>query len=198
MAVFKKGSFSVNLGIVSVGADVDDDDRQVAWRLYAQMVTRVAVRGKLDAEGRDSFSGEILVESLESLHEFFREARELMASYPVGSFGQREKDHLGNFVARMLEVVLRPFLEKWQAYLRAWWQRESHRDNSAGVFPHHVQNRLPGLAELLADWSALRAFMRSAAKELAEAYGFLDVRTALPENLAQLWLAESREVAEWK
>ena len=71
MAVLSKGSFSINLGIVKLGGDLSDEDRQCAWELYTELSTRVAVTGKLsDSECKD-FSGELYIESLASLYNFW-------------------------------------------------------------------------------------------------------------------------------
>jgi hypothetical protein len=41
MATLTKGSFSLNLGIVKLGADLSDDDRQCAWELCTKLSTRM-------------------------------------------------------------------------------------------------------------------------------------------------------------
>lgn len=41
-----KESFSLYIGIVQLGADLSDDDRQCAWELYTESSTRLAVTGK--------------------------------------------------------------------------------------------------------------------------------------------------------
>ena len=45
MPTLTKGSFSLNLGIVQLGGELSDADRQYAWELYTEMSTRVAVTG---------------------------------------------------------------------------------------------------------------------------------------------------------
>ncbi len=84
MPVFTKGSFKVNLGFVQIGGEFDELDRQCAWELYCEIVTRVAVRGSLDADGNEVFDGEVYAESLDSLYNFFLESRQIMKRYPVG------------------------------------------------------------------------------------------------------------------
>jgi hypothetical protein len=46
MPEIKEGSFELNLGFVKLGAKLSEDDRQCAWELYTEIVTRVAVVGK--------------------------------------------------------------------------------------------------------------------------------------------------------
>jgi hypothetical protein len=39
MPVFTKGSFSINLGFVSVGGDFDEQDRQCAWEFDTEITS---------------------------------------------------------------------------------------------------------------------------------------------------------------
>src|SRR5215471_16307429 len=78
MPTLTKGSFSLNLGIVKLGGDLSNDDRQCAWELYTELSTRVAVTGKADDPDCVEFGGELYIESLDSLYNFFREARGIM------------------------------------------------------------------------------------------------------------------------
>ena len=84
MPVFSKGSFSINLGIVSIGGELSEEDRQCAWELYCELVSSVALVGKLDEHGKQVFVGERYDQSLDSLYAFVTEARGLMRRYPVG------------------------------------------------------------------------------------------------------------------
>lgn len=192
MPVFTKGSFSVNLGIVSFGGEVDETDRQCAWELYCEIVSRVAVVGKVDERGNDIFVGEVLVESLNSLYNFFKESRGLMRRYPVGkmSSSHRAENHLGFFIAGMLETVLRPFLEKWQASYRHWWDTQADENLS----PFDRQAQFPGLVELQSDWQAVRRFCREAADELANNYHLPKVTTLMPPEMKRQWQSETARV----
>ena len=68
MATLKKGDFTLNLGIVQLGGELNDEDRQCAWELYTELSTRVAVTGKCCDEDCTNFEGELFVESLSSLY----------------------------------------------------------------------------------------------------------------------------------
>lgn len=171
MAVLNKGSFSLNLGIVQLGADLSDDDRQCAWELYTELSTRVAVTGKPgDAECTD-FNGELYVESLSSLYKFFQEARAIMREFPVGKIDGDNKEHLGVMINRMMEEVLRPFLEKWQVNFRHWWENESN----PRLNPLMRQQEFPELQQFLNDWSAVRWLMRKVQQELVNVYQLVNV-----------------------
>ncbi|OOZ43765.1 hypothetical protein [Solemya velum gill symbiont] len=171
MAVLDKGSFSLNLGIVQLQADLSDIDRQCAWELYTELSTRVAVTGKpFDEECRD-FSGELYIESLSSLYNFFQEARSIMRKFPVGKIDGDNQSHLGVMISRMMEEVLRPFLEKWQVQYRHWWENESNPRLS----PIYRQNEFPNIDEFLKDWASVRWLMRKVQAELVNIYQLVNV-----------------------
>jgi hypothetical protein len=192
MPVFKKGKFNLNLGFVSIGGEFEEDDRQCAWELYCELISRVAVSGKIDDLEKLDFSGEVYAESFESLYRFFQEARQIMRRYPVGTinFDQAPQDHLGFFIASLLEVIIRPFLEKWRAGYRYWWDNQS--DKSLSPFLRPIQ--YARCDELLADWTAVRKFCRDTAKELAETYSLKDVTEIMPKGLRAKWIEETRLV----
>ena len=126
MAVLKKGSFSINLGMVRLGGDLTDDDRQCAWELYTELSTRVAVAGKPSDPECTDFEGELYVESLDSLYNFFKECRAIMRRFPVGKLENDKDGHLGVVISRVIANVLRPFLEKWHVRFRHWWESQSN------------------------------------------------------------------------
>ena len=170
-ATLTKGSFSLNLGIVKLGGDLTDDDRQCAWELYTELSTRVAVTGKPGDPDCTNFDGELYVESLESLYTFFQEARRIMRRFPVGRLSVTQKNHLGIIISRSMEYVLRPFLEKWQVAYRHWWEYQSNPRPA----PLERQTEYPRLKELLGDWTAVRWLMRELQKELVRVYDLVDV-----------------------
>jgi len=190
MPVFSNGSLSINLGIVSIGGTLSEADRQCAWELYCELVSRVALMGKENERGELVFTGELYDQSLDSLHAFFREARILMRRYPVGGItGNSKQNHLGFFIAALLEIVIRPFLEKWQASYRHWWQQECQRLPQTSPFER--QRDYPRLEDMLADWRAVRRFCRDAAKELTRQFKLPDVTAIEPPQVRQQWLKET-------
>ena len=171
MAVLNKGSVSLNLGIVQLGGELSDDDRQCAWELYTELSTRVAVTGKANDADCTDFAGELYIESLSSVYKFFQESRAIMREFPVGQITGDNKDHLGIMISRMMEDVLRPFLEKWQVKYRHWWENESNPRLS----PLERQKEFLELAQLLEDWSSLRWLMGQIQQELVSVYNLVDV-----------------------
>ena len=189
MPVFKRGTFSFNLGFVQIGGELNEEDRQCAWELYCEIVTRVAVRGSLDGESKDDFGGEVYKESLDSLYAFFLEARQIMKRFPVGKIGASDKSHLGFFIVTMLEVVVRPFLEKWHTPVRHFW-----KEADESIPPLERQKAFAHREALETDWAEVREFFRGTAKELAEVYRLKDMTSALPADYRQALLEEGRAV----
>ncbi|MGE0490440.1 MAG: hypothetical protein AB7S38_14625 [Vulcanimicrobiota bacterium] len=179
----------MNLSFAQFGGEIDQEDRQCAWEFYCELTTRVGVRGRLDGSGSDVFTGEILVESLESLCTFFQTSRIIMKKYPVGRVAAGEAN-LGFAIAQLLEFVVRPFLEKWQATYRYWWT--VHQDGRRNPFA--LQAEFPKFEELTKDWVAVRKFCRSAAHELAKAYHLIDLLDLAPDEARQQQVNETAAV----
>lgn len=171
MPEIKKGIFSLNLGLVAVKGEVSEDDRQCAWELYTELVTRVAVTGKQTDRTCRDFTGELYSESLASVYAFFQEARRIMRRFPVGRLDRGVQDHLGILINSVIRDVLRPFLEKWQAEYRFWWDHSSNPQLS----PFERQKQFPRLEEFLTDWADLRRVMRSLQRRLVQVYRLVQV-----------------------
>lgn len=182
MPEIKRGNFSLNLGFLQVHAEVSEEDRQCAWELYTEICTRLALTGKRDDPACRDFSGEVLVESLDSVHNFFREARGIMRRFPVGQLKRNNTKHLGILINDLMINVLRPFLEKWQADFRHWYNQHSNKKLS----PFTRQNKYPKYKKLLKDWNDVRLLMRDLQSELVKAYCLVDinvVRQLLPKKI---------------
>jgi hypothetical protein len=74
-------------------------------------------------------------------------------------------------VFRMMQDVLRPFLEKWHGQYRHWWENESNK----GLPPFLRQAEFPSHEDFLRDWANLRWLMRRAQKRLMEVYKLVDI-----------------------
>ena len=171
MAVLEKGNFTLNLGLIRLSGTLSDLDRQCAWELYTELSTRVAVTGKdIDLECKD-FTGELYIESLQSLFKFFQESREIMKKFPVGKLEKNNKNHLGVLIYRILRDVLRPFLEKWQVEYRHWWENKSN----PRLPPMERQREFPQHEEFISDWTSLRWLMRKTQVQLVETYKLVDI-----------------------
>ena len=127
--------------------------------------------GKSNDPDCNNFEGELYIESLVSLYNFFQEARKIMRKFPVGKIQTDNQQHLGVMINRVLENVLRPFLEKWQVRYRHWWENESN----PRLLPIARQAGFPELNEFLDDWCAVRGLMRELQKKLIRVYSLVDV-----------------------
>ena len=121
---------------------VNNDARQVAWKLYIETVTRVSTQPLSDEEG-------FIREALTSLYGLFATTRDtLKASRPsVPVSGSQTVEHLA---VTMLNHELRPFLSKWHPRLRefetahpdgqesAWADNMTCRSELRGVQAHLV------------------------------------------------------------
>lgn len=89
-----------------------------------------------------------------------------MRSFPVGRIEKAGKNHLGIVINNTMLKVLRPFLEKWQANYRHWWENESNPN----LPPFKRQAQFPKIKEFLDDWCKVRTYMKSLEKELVKTY----------------------------
>jgi hypothetical protein len=166
MPELSEGNFAIDFGVVKLGGKLTELDRQCAWKLYTEIVTRVAVSGKRRDETGSDFSGEVLVESLSSLHSFFKETRQIMKDFPVGKLKEKDQKHLGLLIHDLLTDVLRPFLEEWQADFRSWWEQQDHSTQSW----FEVQKKYPKIDAFLSDWTHLRKLMRQIENQIQISY----------------------------
>jgi len=174
MVVFHQGKYSVDLKVVKLEGTLSVEDRQCAWELYTEIATRVAIVGKIGDEDCLNFSGEVFVESFDSMYRFFQEARLIMRKFPVGRIKGKNSNHLGVLINNLMVDVLRPFLEKWQGDYRHWWEYESN----TALPPVERQASYPKFKELIEDWQSVRILMRRVEETLVRVYRLVDIRSA--------------------
>ncbi len=63
-----------------------------------------------------------------------------MRRFPMGKIEINKEANLGIMIDRVMSIVLRPFLEKWQGRFRYWWDVES--DHTKPFFER--QKEFPG------------------------------------------------------
>jgi hypothetical protein len=146
---------------------------QCAWEFFTELATRVAVTGKSKDSDCEDFTGEIYIESLTSLYVFFGEARKIMRQFPVGKIAPTAKieNHLGALIYRAIRDVLRPFLEKWQADYRFWWENVSDKT----LDPFERQKAYPQIKQMIAEWINVRVIMRAIQNQLMKEYKLVNV-----------------------
>jgi hypothetical protein len=134
---------------------VNNDARQVAWKLYVEAVTRTSTQPLADEDG-------FIREALTSLYGLFSTTRDtLKASRPsVPVSGRPTVEYLA---VTMLNLQLRPFLSKWHPRLRQF--ENAHPDEPESAWPGNeacraelrlVQANLVGYALGFADLAGVR------------------------------------------
>ena len=110
---------------------VTRDNKQIAWRLFIEAVTRIS--------GQPLATGTGLVrEALTSLHQLFGITREVLSQTTpsVRATGSPTVEHLA---IAMLNNELRPFLSKWHPRLHAW--ERANPEDSESEWPEDAECR---------------------------------------------------------
>ncbi len=130
----KKGSFSkpkisVNLpfGIGGVEWEVDPIEQRVAWSLYVELVTRIAIQPLESDQG-------LLREALNSLYSLFDTTRQILKE--AGSVLGTSPKSVGGIAIAVLNNGLRPFLSKWHPVLEEW---EAQRPSTTSRKQHEKE-----------------------------------------------------------
>lgn len=136
-------------------------EKQAAWEIYVELVTRVPITALEDDQG-------LLREALTSLYSLFQTTRALLRHLgPTKIHPLAEPDQSFSYLAvRMLNLALRPFLSKWHPVLKDY---EERRPVAVGVLEHEQQwERAPILRQEIA---ALRQTLLDYANAFAEIAG---------------------------
>jgi len=151
---------SVKIMIPWVGEaewNADPKERNAAWALYVELVTRIAVQQLPANEGS-------LREALTSLHSLFDSTRQVLraAGPDVGA----SITSVGGIAIAVLNRGLRPFLSRWHPALSDW---ESSRE--ASVSPSQHERKWPEGDQFRSELTKLRANLESYAEALATIAG---------------------------
>lgn len=153
---------SVNLPYGIGGAEwtPDNAERNAAWKLYVELVTRISVEELAENEG-------LLREALTSLHDIFPETRKILkdAGPEVGA----RMPSIGGIAIRVLNRGLRPFLSKWHPMLLAWETRRPHETSS---MDH--ERKWAHATQLRAELRTMRGSLAEYALALGQACGVED------------------------
>jgi hypothetical protein len=108
----------------------DDLERQAAWELYVELVTRVPVSKLQEDEG-------VLREALASLYGLFGTTRAILRKYGPGVALGKEEGTLsfGYMAVALLNGALRPFLAKWHPLLQTF---EAKRPSGTAPAAHEA------------------------------------------------------------
>jgi hypothetical protein len=190
MPTFRKGHFCIDLSFRPAEGEVAAEDRQCAWEIYVEMISRTAVCGATTTKGENIFGGEILSESFDSLYRFAEDARAILRRYPVGRVEPDRRDHLGFFLARLLEIVIGRFLNKWRGRYCLWWKHATTQQQD----PFECQKTYPHLEQLIEEWVELRRCCGEVAVGIESAYRFPPLLDAIPVHVRDEWEDEARKL----
>jgi hypothetical protein len=156
-AVLREVSVSLPFGIGSAKWEADPTERNAAWSLYVELVTRIAVQSLASDRG-------LLREALNSLYTLFGTTREILkaAGPEVGA----SRESVGGIAIAVLNNGLRPFLTEWHPALEDWEAKRSSEVSKK----EHEQN-WPEAPRLRQELAALRNDLEEYANALAEIAG---------------------------
>lgn len=156
-------SFSIKIPFLGLEGnwEVDDKQRDAAWEIYIELVTRVTIVELKKDEG-------ILREALNSFYSLFDTTRKILKKYgPSIAVAAKGSDMtLGHVAVGVLNKVLRPLLAKWHPLLEG---HESQR-------PAHVS-----IAEHERSWEQADALREEIARVRQELIVYADVLAAVSE-----------------
>jgi len=156
-AVLKQVTVSLPFGIGSASWEADPTERNAAWELYVELVTRVAVQSLSPDTGT-------LREAMNSLYTLFGSTREILrkAGPDVGA----SRDSVGGIAIAVLNNGLRPFLSKWHPLLQEWEETKA-----PGVSVQTHEKAWEQEVQLRSELESLRQDLEQYANSLADIAG---------------------------
>ena len=110
-AILKQVTVSLPFKLGSASWESDPTERQAAWELYVELVTRISVQSLSPNEG-------LVREALNSLYSLFGSTREILRQ--AGPKVRASQKSVGGLAITVLNMGLRPFLSKWHPILLDW------------------------------------------------------------------------------
>ena len=135
----------LNLAVVKFEVSFDDADRDAAWELYIEMLTRIVTQ-PLPIEDGDEKT------ALDSVYSLFPITREVLHRHG------RSAINFSKVAIPVLNQIVRPFTAKW------------HRESLAGAFDDDAKCR-----EFRRELAALQEELRNYNRMLAEIAGVEDL-----------------------
>jgi hypothetical protein len=167
---------SVELGLPYIGKisgdwEPDQKERQAAWELYVELITRVSVVNLGPDEG-------LLRESLSSLYSLFSTTREILRKYGPAVAKPKGEDGIsfGRLSVAVLNTVLRPILSKWHPLLEDYEARKPSE-----VSPLEYERKWEKAAELRGALEGARIKLVEFAGILADVAGVPSLLPEVPE-----------------
>ncbi|MER5854449.1 hypothetical protein ABT131_02250 [Streptomyces sp900105245] len=162
----------LNLRVLEISGtwEPNSAERQAAWELYVELVTRVSVVPLGEDEG-------LLREALNSLYSLFTTTREVLRKYGP-EVAEPKKDGQYNFgylAVAALNYGIRPLLASWHPTLEDW---EACRPADCSRRDHELA--WPRASELRTALRDSRSVLTAYADLLASACGVPNLLSAVP------------------
>jgi len=139
----------------------NEDDLQIAHRIWTELVTRKAAL-PLDPEH------DIIVEVYDSWYALFGRIRELIADIPARLVrDEKSTRELVHIATSTLNDGLRPHLTEWQARYRNWYANQTEQLKTRT--PQQVQREYPDYARLVGDMTKVNRQLIAYAEALKRA-----------------------------
>jgi hypothetical protein len=110
---YRVSSLTIKLPLGEMKIEVAEGERQLLWRFFVELVTRIATQELASEEG-------IIREALSSLYGLFALARTELAAVPPRVTSSPGEATVHTYVLKVLNEELRPFLARWHPRLSAW------------------------------------------------------------------------------
>ncbi len=162
-------SIQVELPFVKGIWEVNDAQRQAAWEMYVELVTRISVQPLDPDEG-------LLREALSSLYTLFGETRRILraAGPSVARPRSRQLLTFGQIAVDVLNIALRPVLAKWHPLLI---EHEASRGTRSATEHERAWDKSGALR---AELETLRTQLAAYADLLARACAVAPLHTTQP------------------
>ncbi len=152
---FKLTKIRLNLGVINSEISFQQADKDAAWELYIEMLTRIVTQ-PLPSDAGDETT------ALDSIYALFAITREILRRHG------RETIQFSKIAIPVLNQIVRPFTAKW------------HKESLAGAFENET-NRKEFRDELEILQSELRNY-NSLLAEIADVEDLTDLEQTTPEK----------------
>ena len=123
----KLKSVKVNLRLPFIGSvegawEPDETERDAAWELYVELITRISI---VELKPKEGF----LREALTSLHSLFATTRAILKKYGASVARSKSESSIsfGYLAVAILNTVLRPVLAQWHPLLSDYEDKKPER-----------------------------------------------------------------------
>ena len=148
---------NVSAGGLSFSLKAGKTDKEVAWKIYTQIKTRITAVSF--NEQYDS-----LQISNKSLHEVFLFIREEISKIPLARVRSSRNDQMVDFYLSILNNGIRPYLSKWHSPISDWVEKEQKKSPDKSLI--EIEKAFPERKEALIDLNDMNLRMNTISEEL--------------------------------